>query len=123
MKRTKNMWVRGSVALALLLSIMYFHWMRGRIVAESGPIRVRKVPLTVDGLYIPGVVGYCYVVEVGDYPYETTFRARWSSYEADDIKILKYDNPDVSFVVEFDTTHKVTCLYGGDVPIAEWNSR
>ena len=76
-------------SLLAMSVILYSSWRRGFVVAKSGNISVRKVPLSVGyGIAIPSVSSYTYVIEVGRYPFVTSFRVGWASYEAKSIRVI-----------------------------------
>ena len=113
----------GIVALVLASVFAYASWRRGWVLAEVANFRVRQVPLAVDWVTIPGTADLCYVVEVGSFPFETTFRVGWDSYVAKSIRIKVPTPTTPTLEIDFDDVHKVTCTLGGDIQSAAWNAQ
>lgn len=113
----------GIVVVVLASVFGYASWRRGWIIAEVPYYRVRQVPLAVDWVTIPGTVDLCYVIEVGSFPFETTFRVGWDSYVAENVRIKVPTREAPTLEIDFDGIHKVTCISGGDKPSAEWHTQ
>jgi hypothetical protein len=115
---------RVVLAVILVVAIGSFcsiaAWQRGWVVAKSDYVQVRKVPIVVGRFALPGSSEYCYVVEVGRYPFETTFRVAWDSYEAKEIVIRLPTREKPELAIYFDDLHKVIGQLGGDVQGAHW---
>ena len=98
-------------------------WRNGWVVAQSSYIQVRKVPVRTGWLSLPLSTDYCYVIEFGSYPFESTFRVAWNSFEARQITITPPSREQPSLLVRFDDLHSVKGRFGGDVQAAEWESQ
>lgn len=113
----------GIVALVLVVVFVYASWRRGWVIAEVDYFRVREVPLAVDWLTIPGTTDFCYIIEVGGFPFESTFRVGWDSYEAKSVRIKAPTRTAPELEIDFDGLYKVTCSLGGDIQSAEWHTQ
>jgi len=105
-------------AVMLLMKI----WGMGWVVARDGWVQVRKVPLPENGIAIPGASEYCYVIETGRFPYHSTFRVQWDSYQAKRITIEPSSDSKPYFRVVFDNGYAVSGRVSGpgDLSVAEW---
>jgi len=112
-----------SAAVLATIAGAFGIWRKGWVVAESSYIQVRKVPVRTGLLSLPMTTDYCYVIEVGSYPFESTFRVGWDSFEARQITITPPSREQPSLRVRFDDLHTVTGRFGGDVQAAEWQSQ